>query len=122
MVQSSNLGLLSDFCVDSKVQGFPGNSLTLVFKCFISDLGMISRVIPSGFDFHENSQCESQSTKCDIVHSMCHVPDHPRTGIASPWILGNSEDPSGYDHLPEGGSGSLVSIGAVGKTAQRVPQ
>lgn len=33
-MQSSNLGLLSDLCVDSKVQGFPGNSLTLVFKCF----------------------------------------------------------------------------------------
>lgn len=82
---------------------------------------MISRVIPSGFDFRESSQCESQCTKCDIVHSMCHIPGHLRTGIASPWILGNSEDPSGCDHLPEGGSGSLVSIGAVGKTAQSPP-
>lgn len=83
---------------------------------------MISRVIPSGFDFHENSQSESQSTQCDIVHSACQVPDHPSTGIASPWISGNPEDPGGCDHLPGGGSGSLVSIGTVGTTAQKVPE
>lgn len=32
--KSSDLGLMNYLYVDSKVQGFLGNSLTLIFKCF----------------------------------------------------------------------------------------
>lgn len=41
--------------------------------------------------------------------------------MASPGIPRNAGGSAGYAHLPGGDSASLVSTGAVGRTAQRDP-
>lgn len=115
MVKSSNLGLMRHLSMDSKVQASWEIAEPLSFS--VSDLGIISGVILSDFDLHEHSWRESQSIQCDSIHSESQVPDHPRSRIASLWIPVSPKDPTGCDNPPGVGSGSLLSIGAVGRIA-----